>query len=277
MSRWSPVHGPWSKTTDGPASADHEARTPDRERPRSGWRDIPALVFVLVFPVTMSWIYLFVFGATEQQTAEDNIGMDVAFTTAKTVQFSFPLIYVWCFERDRLRLAWPSLRGVEYGAGFGLAVALLIFVTFFGWFHHSTLFAHTPEKVYELVKKLHATTPVRYAVLTLIFCFGHSLLEEYYWRWFAFGWLRRYVPLAAAIVVSALGFTAHHLLLLTVYFPGNFWLLAVPLSLAVAVGGAVWAWIYQRSGSLYAAWISHMLIDLAIFAAGYAMVAPYLS
>ncbi len=240
-------------------------------------RDIPALVFVYVFPVTMSWIYLIVLGATEQQTTEGNIGMDVAFTTGKVIQFAFPLAFVWYFERDRLRLAWPTLRGLEYGVGFGLAVALLVFVTFFGWFHQSALFAHTPEKVYELVKKLHATTPARYVVLTLVFCVGHSLLEEYYWRWFAFGWLRRYVPLAAAIVISALGFTAHHVLLLYVYFPGNFWLLAVPLSLAVATGGGVWAWIYHRSGSLYAAWSSHVLIDLAIFAAGYAMVAPFLN
>jgi len=189
----------------------------------------------------------------------------------------FPLVYVWYFERDRLRPAWPTLRGLEYGVGFGLVIALLVFVTFFGWFQHSELFAQTPAKVYALVHKLHATTPARYVVLTLIFCVGHALLEEYYWRWFAFGWLRRYVPVTAAIVISALGFTAHHLLLLHVYFPGNFWLLAVPLALAVAVGGAVWAWIYDRSGSLYAAWISHMLIDLAIFAAGYAMIAPLMN
>jgi membrane protease YdiL (CAAX protease family) len=231
-------------------------------------------VFVLLFPVTMSWIYLIVLGATEHPSGEEQVGMSVAFATAKAIQFSFPVIYVWYFERHRLRFAWPTLRGLEYGAGFGLAVALLIFVTFFGWFQHTELFAQTPEKVYQLVNKLHANTPARYVLLTLIFCVGHSLLEEFYWRWFAFGWLRRYVPLGAAIVISALGFTAHHLLLLHVYFPGNFWLLAVPLALAVAVGGAVWAWIYDRSGSLYAAWISHMLIDLAIFAAGYAMIAP---
>ena len=40
-------------------------------------------------------------------------------------------------------------------------------------------------------------------------------------------------------------------------------------SVAVAVGGVVWAWIYQRSGSLYGPWMSHLLIDAAIFLIGY--------
>jgi uncharacterized protein len=277
MSPWSVVRGPWSKSGDGAGSPlDDGPRATDHGQGSTLWRDLPALLVVHCFPVTMSWLYLIVFRTTPDAPAHERIAMAVMFTTAKTVQFAFPAIYVWYFERHQLRLAWPTLRGLEYGAGFGLAVALLVVVVFFGWFYHSALLGQTPEKVYELLQDLHCTTPAGYVLLTFIFCVGHAALEEYYWRWFAFGWLRRYVPVTAAIVISALGFTAHHLLLLYVYFPGNFWLLAVPMSLAVAIGGAVWAWIYYRSGSLYAAWLSHMLIDLAIFAAAYAMVARFM-
>jgi membrane protease YdiL (CAAX protease family) len=35
------------------------------------------------------------------------------------------------------------------------------------------------------------------------------------------------------------------------------------------VGGMVWAWLYWRTGSIYAPWLSHLLIDAAIFTAGY--------
>src|SRR2546421_401644 len=47
---------------------------------------------------------------------------------------------------------------------------------------------------------------------------------------------------------------------------------ALPFSLCVAAGGAVWAWLYYRTQSLYAAWASHAVIDAAIFAIGFDMV-----
>jgi membrane protease YdiL (CAAX protease family) len=94
------------------------------------------------------------------------------------------------------------------------------------------------------------------------------LLEEYYWRWFVFGQLRRWIPVGAAIAVSSLAFTAHHVLVLRFYF-GGFSLPTGILSLAVASGGVFWAWLYQKSGSLYGPWLSHALIDAALFLIAY--------
>jgi membrane protease YdiL (CAAX protease family) len=48
--------------------------------------------------------------------------------------------------------------------------------------------------------------------------------------------------------------------------------LAMTLPTSIAVGGAVWAWLYDRSGSLLAPWISHALIDGALFVVGWDMV-----
>ena len=41
------------------------------------------------------------------------------------------------------------------------------------------------------------------------------------------------------------------------------------LSAAVFLGGVVWAVIYERSGSLWGIWASHLLIDAGIFLVGY--------
>jgi membrane protease YdiL (CAAX protease family) len=46
------------------------------------------------------------------------------------------------------------------------------------------------------------------------------------------------------------------------------------LSAAVAVGGAFWAWLYARTGSLYGSWLSHAIVDAGIFAVGYALLSP---
>jgi membrane protease YdiL (CAAX protease family) len=110
--------------------------------------------------------------------------------------------------------------------------------------------------------------------VTLFFALGafyslfHSGLEEYYWRWFVFRRLKSSMSETAAIVVSSLGFALHHLLLLGTYFG-----YADPLTwfctFGVAVGGAYWAWNYHRFDSIWPAWISHGIIDAAIFTLGY--------
>ena len=94
-------------------------------------------------------------------------------------------------------------------------------------------------------------------------------MEEYYWRWFVFGRLRRHLSFGPAAAVSSLAFMSHHVIVLYVYLPGYFWTAVVPLSLCVAVGGVVWAWLFEQTRSIYAAWLSHLLVDAGIFAIGY--------
>jgi membrane protease YdiL (CAAX protease family) len=62
---------------------------------------------------------------------------------------------------------------------------------------------------------------------------------------------------------------AHHVVVLAVYFPGRFFTAALPLSLGIAIGGMFWCWLYERTGSIIATWVSHFLIDGAIMIVGY--------
>jgi len=75
---------------------------------------------------------------------------------------------------------------------------------------------------------------------------ANSVFEEYYFRWFVFGRMRSFLPLWPAAALSGLVFMAHHVVLLSVYLPGQFWTLTVPFSLCIAVGGAMWAWLYAE-------------------------------
>jgi membrane protease YdiL (CAAX protease family) len=76
------------------------------------------------------------------------------------------------------------------------------------------------------------------------------------------------MPLGPAIAISSLGFMAHHVLLLGLFFG---WVspLTYLFSMSVMIGGAFWAWLYNRSGNLVAPWLSHALIDAAIFVVGF--------
>src|SRR5262249_33041248 len=137
------------------------------------------------------------------------------------------------------------------------------------------LLDRAPEKVYRMLQQFGLETPVKFVLLASFVALAHSFLEEYYWRWFVFGRLRRHVSVPAAIVVSSAAFTLHHVCVLSVYLPGQFWTAVIPFSICIGVGGAFWAWLYQRTESLYAVWISHILADAAIMVVGYDLLAEY--
>jgi membrane protease YdiL (CAAX protease family) len=130
----------------------------------------------------------------------------------------------------------------------------------------------TPQLVREKVAQLGLNSPVRYGLLLVGYAVVHSLFEEYYFRWFIFGHLRKLLPFAPAAVVSSLAFMAHHVILLYVFLPDYFLIAAVPFSLCIAAGGAFWAWLYERTGAIYSAWISHGIVDAAIFGLGWILL-----
>ena len=81
-------------------------------------------------------------------------------------------------------------------------------------------------------------------------------------------WLQLPQGPVAAICISSLGFMAHHVILLATFFSWSSpW--TYLFSFSVVVGGAGWAWLYERDGSLYGPWISHLFVDAAIFLIGY--------
>ncbi len=97
----------------------------------------------------------------------------------------------------------------------------------------------------------------------------HSLIEEYYWRWFVYGRLRERVGRLKSIAIAALAFALHHLVVTSQFFPFGW---AVVVSLAIAVAGAVWCWMFERQRSVVGAWISHMLVDFALMWVGYGLI-----
>jgi membrane protease YdiL (CAAX protease family) len=234
-------------------------------------RDLAALAFAMTFPTFMAWIYFVVLAGGGEGV---NPAVMAAFAVGKTVQFGFPLVYVALTARDQLRPRPPTGQGLLLGFAFGVVVGAGMFGLYAVLRTYTNLLADTPSMVAGELREFQVDSAARYLPFALAFCLGHSLMEEYYWRWFVFGWLKRWTPLWVAIAVSSLAFMGHHIIILNKYFPGRFWTAALPFSLCVAVGGAVWAWLYHRTQSLYAAWVSHAVIDAAIFAIGFQMVWP---
>jgi len=97
----------------------------------------------------------------------------------------------------------------------------------------------------------------------------HSLLEEYYWRWFVYGNLRNLVSRPAAHAMAAVGFSLHHIIVTTQFFSLHWALL---FSAAVGIGGFFWSWLYQRQGTLAGAWASHAVVDATLMAVAFRLM-----
>ena len=229
-------------------------------------RDILALLFASLAPLAMAWLG-FVYLANDEQSP-----LAIVYSIGKVIQFAFPFAFVSWFYRDQLRTMTFGRAGLGIGIAFGLLTVASMAALYFGVLRGHPLIADTPAKILGKLREFGLATPLGYLAIGAFLSLLHSLLEEYYWRWFVFGWLRRYVPVSLAIVLSSLAFMAHHVVILYVYFPDRFWTLALPFSLGVAFGGAVWAWLYHRSGSLLGPWVSHAIIDAGIMLIGYDML-----
>jgi len=223
----------------------------------------PALLFALIFPTVLTWVYFIALADSHPALQQG------AFGIGKVIQFAFPLVFVLLIRKERLQFRGLDRNGLVVSVGFGVLVAGSMLVLYYFWLKPAGFFDESVTgEVRAKLKGFGVNSLAAYLVLALFYVLIHSLLEEYYWRGFVFGRLRNLTPLPAAVAISSVGFAAHHVLVLAKYFgwdsPAT-WL----FSAGVAIGGVVWAVVYQQSKSLLGPWLSHLLVDAAIFVIGW--------
>jgi membrane protease YdiL (CAAX protease family) len=235
-------------------------------------RDRMTAVFLAVamsLPTVMAWLYFKQLGG---QSGTANPLQQVVYSGSKVVQFALPVVWLWLVQGKVWALRRPRFTGWPVGVGFGLLVAVSMLGLYYGYFRGSSVLADTPEKLKGKLHQFGVDTPTAYLALAVFIVLAHSLLEEYYWRWFVFGRLRTLLSVGAAVVLSSLAFMAHHVVILDVYLPGRFFSATLPFSFGIAIGGAVWAWLYNRADSVWSPWLSHALVDGALFVIGWDLV-----
>ncbi len=223
------------------------------------------VVFALVFPTIITCGY-FVLAGRYSTGAQQ-----FTYLVVKGIQFAFPILWVWFVLREPLRTGRASAQGLLLGAAFSVVVVAAGWLMFDHVLRDADAFSGAAKLIHEKIGGFGIDSVWKYAVLAGFYSLFHSLLEEYYWRWFAFRQLRRLVPIWPAVIVSALAFMGHHVVVLSEFFKETPWLVWL-FSFAVAMGGAFWAWLYERTGSLFGPWLSHLLIDAGVFWIGYDLV-----
>lgn len=225
----------------------------------------------LLLPAAVTWGHFV--GAEELPAG----GRQAAYVVMQVIQFGFPVTWLLWVERERTGFGWPRWGGgLRLGLVSGVAVAVATWLLYDELLRGTPLFSTAVGRMRDRLLGFGLDNAWRYAVFGLFYCLVHSALEEYYWRWYVFGQLRRLVARWPAIWISAFGFMLHHVVLVGTLFgwrPG----VTIVLSLSVPVAGAFWAWLYDRTGSLLGPWLSHLLVDVGIILVGYDIVRTLLA
>lgn len=246
-------------TLEENASADSDGGT-DVPLETSRPAHVAAITFAMVLPTIATLLYFIVLSGSTW--------MKGVYFVSKILQFAFPMAWVLFAQHRRPKLRMPQASSVFMGLGTGGVIVVVGLLAYFAFFKQSEMLTNAPDLIAAKVTDMGLTSPVMYILFALFLAVPHSLLEEYYWRWFVFGQTRRITGVGIAIIVSSLGFMAHHVIVIHQFLQHG-WGATVFFSLCVATGGAIWAWLYQREKSLYGPWVSHLMVDLGIMAIGY--------
>lgn len=231
---------------------------------RSTAADRFVVALALLLPTAVTWLYFIALDGAPARLQQGAYGI------GKTIQFALPAFWVLAVQRRREGLEIPRSWAVIAGSVFGIAVAAAMAALYFLVLEPAGLFVEPGKAVKAKVESFGAGSPVAFLFLALFYSAIHSLLEEYYWRWFVFGRLRREISVPTAAVLSALAFSAHHFVVLQHLLDDT--LLAAVFSAGICAGGVIWAWQYHRTRSLPGVWLSHLLVDIAALGIGHELL-----
>jgi membrane protease YdiL (CAAX protease family) len=223
------------------------------------------LAAAMLYPTLLAYLYIVALpGAGAGAWA-----VQATWIGGKALECLLPLLWLRFALGHWPRPAGPNGRGLALGLGSGLAIGAAMLLLYFGVLRDHHLAATAPARVHHKVVEFGLDRPAAFVAFALLLSVVHSLLEEYYWRWFIFGRLQRLMPVGMAGLLASVAFAAFHLVDLAAFFPGRFLTLVLPLGVAVGLGGAGWCYLYRRSGSLYGPWLCHLIVDAALMTVGY--------
>ena len=258
-----------------------EGRPPEPRRRRLWWIALVAAMteppeprrrglwwFVLVAAMTLPTVASLAYFVWLEGTS----WVAPAYLGAKILQFAGPVAALGALLAAAFGPSKPA-RSVALGLGTGAAGAAFAWLSWVALFRGGEMASTAAEAIAVKLADFHLDTLERYVVAALLISFVHSWLEEVYWRAFVYGMLSRLTSSWRALVVAALGFAAHHVVVIGVYLGDAPVLIPVLMSLPVMLGGVLWALLYRATGNrLLAPWLSHVCLDLAIMYVGYDLV-----
>ena len=170
---------------------------------------------------------------------------------------STPMFWLW-HTGERVNIVWPKRSDWVSGGGVGLLMFFIVLAAY-------TFFLRDRievDNIREVVSRVSSLDQASFFLGGFYLIFVNALVEEYFWRWFVFSRCEEVVSSKAAVLLSALLFTAHHTIGLAAFAVG--WQTVLVGSLGVFVAGAVWSEIYRRDRAVWSNYVSHAIAVIAL-------------
>ncbi len=178
-------------------------------------------------------------------------------SAVKIVLFAgLPIVFALCFDKDALRsILLHRKKGIILSLLIGMAIYAFIVGGYFalrGVFDFSAVTSSLTSG--------EGVTRDNFLYVAAYISICNSLLEELFFRGFAFHTLNKYMNRGIAYVFSALSFAVYHVAIMSGWFSP---LLFVLLVAGLFAGGVIFNYLDEKTGSIYPSWIVHMFANLA--------------
>ena len=172
-----------------------------------------------------------------------------------------PLLYTRLDPDFRPRALFsPDRRGLLPALGLGVGVFAVILAAYFIFSALGDFSAITG-----LLEDTIGVDRNNFLLVAVYISFVNSLLEEFFFRGFAFFALRERVGRPVAYCFSALAFAVYHTAMMLGWW--DWWLFALAL-LGLFVGGLLFDFLNERTGTVWPSWMVHMFANFAINTVG---------
>ncbi|MBE6688293.1 MAG: CPBP family intramembrane metalloprotease [Ruminococcaceae bacterium] len=102
--------------------------------------------------------------------------------------------------------------------------------------------------------------------VSLYISFVNSLLEEFFFRGFAFLTLKRITGKKFAYLFSAAVFAVYHIAMMVGWFKPDVFIIIMA---GLFAGGLIFNYLNEKSGTVYPSWLVHMFANFAINTVGF--------
>lgn len=111
-----------------------------------------------------------------------------------------------------------------------------------------------------------------YPAIALAILLGTPFFEEYFWRGFIYRSFRSLASSTTAkyfyMIFTGFFFAVHHVVIVSNWF--NWWQYLLSI-VFLAIVGVLFNWMYEKTDSILASWITHFIADLVILLIGFHM------
>jgi len=193
----------------------------------------------------------------------------VLFAATKIWILALPVAWWWIFCKGQKTTVTPRSELLSKGIVASIVAGIAIFLLIVGAYVLLGDKLIDKEFLVEKLRDVGLGNKWLYFGAMMYWILVNSLLEEFVWRWFVTERFAKLVRSAAAIALSALCFTLHHTLAMSIYLSP---LTNAAASVGVFTGGVIFSWLFVRYKSIWPPYIAHVFADIAIFGIGYIML-----